>query len=182
MVDDPGKKTRALPTMYHGNAQLYADRDVDKVRSRLALTIDAVLHARERPAYLISACSVDGRRGLFARDLFNREPYRLRAARAGLELADDPYLRMTPDGRFECEGWAPFSPEYIVVRKVRGHGRGEENLNKGALLTFVFGILRVGDVGMMELHHLTSTIKTAEVVIEDDPVRLVERLRAAPSQ
>ena len=169
--------------MFHGNAQLYADRDVDKVRSRLALTIDAVLHAKERPAYLISACRVAGRPGLFARAIFNREPYRLRAERAGLELAEDPYVRMTPAGEFECEGWGPFRPEYIVVNKIPGpRGREHENVNRGAMLTFVFGILRVGDVGMVELHHLTSTIRSAEIVIEDDPVRLVERLRAAPSR
>lgn len=183
LVDDPGKKTRALPTMYHGNAQIYADRDVDKVRARLARTIDAVIHAKERPAYLITACRAGERLGLFARDLYNREPYRLRAERAGLELADDSYVRMTPSGEFECEGWEPFRPEYIVVKKVRGpRGREHENINKGAMLTFVFGILRVGDVGMMELHHLTETIRNAEVVIEDDPVRLVERLSAAPSR
>ncbi|HEX2195809.1 MAG TPA: hypothetical protein VHJ76_02690 [Actinomycetota bacterium] len=165
MVDDPGKKTRALPTMYHGNAQLYADRDVDKVRARLVRTIDAVLHAKERPAYLASACRIDDAYGLYAHGVYNREPYRLRAVRAGLEVSDDPYVELTPSGEFASDGWGPFRPEFIVVSRVRGpRGREHENVNKGGLLAFNFGILRVGDVGMVELHHLISIIKGARVV------------------
>lgn len=167
--------------MYHGNAQLYADRDVDKVRSRLVRTIDAVMQSRERPAYLVTACRVDGRFGLFARDVYNRAPFRVRVQRAGLELADDTYVRMTPAGEFEADGWPPFRPEFIVAKNLPGpRGREHENVNKGALLTFLFGILRVGDVGMTELHHLVSVIKDAELVDDDDPGRLVERLRAKP--
>lgn len=166
--------------MYHGNAQLYADRDVDRVRSRLVRTIDAVLHAEERPAYLAAACRVDGRTGLFARDVYNRAPFRMRAIRAGLELSDDTYIRMTPDGEFEAEGWAPFRPEFIVAKNLPGpRGREHENVNKGALLAFLFGVLRVGDMGMKELHHVVSTIKDAEIVDEEDPVQLVARLRAS---
>ena len=180
VVDDPGKKTRSLPTMYHGNAQLYADRDVDKVRGRLVRTIEAVLHAGERPAYLSAACRIDGRSGLYVHGVYNREPYRLRAIRAGLEIADDPYVRLTPDGAFECEGWEPFRPDFIVVARVPGpRGRENENVNKGGLLAFNFGVLRVGDMGMMELHHVISAIRNAHVVAEEDPERAVEVLRAA---
>lgn len=180
LVDDPGKRTRSLPSVYHANAQLFADRDVHKARARLVQTVEAVLHSRERPAYLVAACRVDGRRGLYARDVFNREPFRLKAIRAGLEIADDPYVRMTPSGEFECEGWEPFRPEFVVAKSLRGpRGREAENVNKGAFLTFLFGILRVGDMGMVELHHLVSTIKNADVVVEDGPEELVEALRTA---
>lgn len=178
-MDDPAKRTRALPSVYHANAQIFADRDVDKARSRLARTIDAVLHSREQPSYLVTACRIDGRIGLWTRDVYNREPFRMRTVRAGLELSDDPYVTMTPDGRFECEGWDPFRPEFVVVKSLRGpRGREGENVNKGALLTFLFGILRVGDMGMVELHHLVSTIKDAEIVAEDEPEELVAVLRA----
>ncbi|HYO60306.1 MAG TPA: hypothetical protein VEU29_00225 [Actinomycetota bacterium] len=183
VVDDPAKRTRSLPSVYHANAQIYADRDVDKARSRLARTIDVVLHSKEQPAYLVAACRVDGRQGLYARDVYNREAFRLRAVRAGLEISDDPYVRMTPAGEFECEGWEPFRPEFVVVKSIRGpRGREAENVNKGAFLTFLFGILRVGDMGMMELHHLVSTIKDADVVDDDDPHELVETLRAAAAR
>lgn len=115
--------------------------------------------------------------------MFNREPFRLRAVRAGLELSDDPYARMTPSGEFECEGWEPFRPEFVVVKSLRGpRGREAENVNKGAFLTFLFGILRVGDMGMVELHHLVSAIKDAEIVADDDPEQLVETLHAAPAR
>ncbi|MFN2588999.1 MAG: hypothetical protein ABR613_12900 [Actinomycetota bacterium] len=182
MVDDPAKRRRSLPTMYHGNAQLYADGDVDKVRSRLVRTIDAVLHAKERPAYLVSACRIDHRPGLYAHGVYNREPYRLRAIRAGLEVADDPYVRLTPAGEFECEGWARFRPDFIVVNRLGGpRGRESENVNKGALLAFNFGILRVGVMAVTELHHLVSAIKSARVVAEEDPDRLVETLRGVPA-
>ena len=180
VVDDAGKRTRSLPSVYHANAQIFADRDVEKARARLVRTIDAVLHAKERPAYLVAACRVDGRRGLYARDVYNREAFRLRAIRAGLEIADDPYVEMTPGGEFVCEGWEPFRPQFVVAKSLRGpRGREAENVNKGAFLTFLFGILRVGDMGMVELHHLVATIKDADVVVEDDPEELVEVLRAA---
>lgn len=183
MVGDPAERTRALPSVYHANAQLYADRDVTKAQRRLVQTIEAVLHAKEQPAYLVAACRVGDRKGLYARDAYNRATFRLRALRAGLEIADDPYVRMTPSGEFECEGWEPFRPEFVVVTSIRGpRGREAENINKGAFLTFLFGILRVGDMGMVELHHLVSTIKNAEVVDEDDPARLVEVLRVPSSQ
>lgn len=116
---------------------------------------------------------------MFARDVYNRAPFRMKAQRAGLELSDDTYIRMTDGGEFEAEGWAPFRPEFIVVKNLPGpRGREHENVNKGALLTFLFGILRVGDMGMTELHHVVSAIKDAEIVDEEDPVRLVARLRA----
>ncbi len=64
------------------------------------------------------------------------------------------------------------------MKSLRGpRGRETENVNKGAFLTFLFGILRVGDMGMVELHHLVSAIKDAEIVADDDPDELVETLR-----
>jgi hypothetical protein len=175
VVDAPGGKTRRLPGLYHGNAHLFAHRDVGEVQARLVRTARAVLEADERPSYLVTACRAGERLGLYARDAFNRDPFRLRAARAGLVLADEPYVQMTDDGAFECEGWPPFRPEFVVVNDVRR--RDGSQLNRGAFLTFLFGILRVGDIGALEMHHLVRTIKTAEVVARDDPVELVAALR-----
>ncbi len=175
VVDEPAARTRKLPSLYHGNAHLFAHRDIHEVRARLLRTVTAVLEADERPSYLVAACSAGNRFGLYARDIFNRDPFRLRAARAGLVLADEPYVQMTDDGAFECEGWPPFHPEFVVVKTLRG--RDGSNVNRGAFLTFLFGILRVGDMGAMELHHLVRTIKAAEVVARDDPEELVAALR-----
>ncbi|MDQ3915606.1 MAG: hypothetical protein M3323_09815 [Actinomycetota bacterium] len=176
-VDDALSRTRRLPSLYHGNAQIFAHRDAGEVRTRLVRTIRAVLERDLRPSYLVAACKAGDRYGLYARDIFNRDPFRMRALRAGLELADEPYVQMTEDGAFRCEGWDPFLPEFVVVKSLRGP-EGQENVNRGAFLTFLFGILRVGDMGAVELRHLVRTIKTAEVVAEDDPARLVEVLKA----
>lgn len=177
VVDGSGGRTRRLPSLYHANAQLFAHRDVDAVRARLVRTVDTVLAAGEQPSYLVTACRVGERHGLYARDIFNRDPFRLRAARAGLVLADDSYVHLKPDGRFETIGWAPFHPEFVVVNEVRAPD-GVTNRNRGAFLAFLFGILRVGDMGVVELHHLVRTIKTAEVVTTDDPEELVATLSA----
>jgi hypothetical protein len=146
------------------------------VKSRLVRTITAVLEADVQPAYLVTACRAGDRYGLYARDVFNRDPFRLGAIRAGLELADEPYVLMTDEGAFDCEGWPRFFPEFVVVKHVRKADDPAGNLNRGAFLAFLFGILRVGDVGAVELHHLAKTIKRAEVVTADDPAELVETL------
>jgi hypothetical protein len=177
VVEDDTGRTRQLPSLYHGNAHIFAHRDVDEVRARLVRTVQAVLEADARPSYLVTACRLGDRFGLYARDIFNRDAFRLRAARAGLVLAEEPYVAMTEDGSFTCEGWEPFRPDFIVVKSLRSAG-GDANLNRGAFLTFMFGILRVGDMGAVELHHLVKTIKTAEIVADDDPAHLVETLRA----
>jgi hypothetical protein len=177
-LDDPAARNRRLPSLYHGNAQIFAHRDVEEVRARLSRTVRAVLERHERPSYLVSACRSGERYGLYARDIFNRDAFRMRAIRAGLDLADEPYVQMTDDGAFTCEGWDAFRPEFVVVNRLQARDGG--NANRGAFLTFLFGILRVGEMGTVELHHLVRAIKDAEVVTEDDPARLVEVLKAGP--
>jgi hypothetical protein len=177
VVDDPAKRLRQLPSLYHGNAQIFASRDVAEVARRLSSTIRIVLESSTRPSYLVTACRVEERPGLYARDVFNRDPFRLRAARAGLVLSDEPHVHMTEDGTFECAGWPPFRPEFIVVNPVPGR-TPEHDIHRGAFLAFTFGILRVGAMGPAELRHLMETIRTATVVAADDPGALTGRLRA----
>jgi hypothetical protein len=174
VVDDPGKRVRALPSLYHGNAQIYTTRDLAELRRRLVGTVTAVLESSKRARYLASACRVGGTFGIYARDVCNRDPFRLRARRAGLVVSDEPHVEMTEDGRFISEGWPAFHPRFIVVNPRRA--ADTRNLNDGASLTFLFGILRVGALGAAELRHLVHTVKTVEVVAADDPRKLVERL------
>jgi len=176
VVDDPTKRVRQLPSLYHGNAQIYATRDISEIRPRLVATVTAVLESSKRARYLASACRVGDRYGIYARDVCNRDPFRLHVSRAGLVLSDEPHVRMTDDGRFTSEGWPAFHPDFIVVNPRRAPDA--RNLNDGASLTFLFGILRVGALVPSELRHLARTIRTAEVVAADDPVELVKRLEA----
>jgi hypothetical protein len=176
VVDDPSKRVRELPSLYHGNAQIYASRDIADVRQKLAATVSAVLESSSRAWYLASACRVGNRFGLYARDVCNRDPFRMRTARAGLVISDDPHVRMTDDGSFTCEGWPSFQPTFIVVNPRRD--AEARNLNEGASLTFLFGILRLGAMTAPELRHVVQMVKTADIVDADDPDDVVERLEA----
>ncbi len=186
VVDDPRQRTRALPSLYHGTAQIFVDRDENRVRDQLAKTINVVLASDTVPSYLITACRVADRYGLYTKDICNRSAFRRHAARTGLVMADDPYVQMTPDGKFRCEGWDPFDPEFVIVNRLSNLGltaRGlpspsDENHNRSGFLTFLFGILRVGALEAAELRHLTRMIRSVQVVTEDEPERAIEAVRA----
>jgi hypothetical protein len=122
----------------------------------------------------MTACRVGGRIGLYAHDICNRDPFRLLAQREGLVLSDEPHLRMNDHGTFETDGWPAFRPEFIVVNPVAG--RDAENMNKGAFLTFVFGILRVGAMTPAELRAVAGLVKTTPVLAARDPGELVAAL------
>jgi hypothetical protein len=166
-----------LPSLYHGNAQIFASRDVTDVQERLVATVRAVLDSADRAWYLATACRVSDRFGLYARDVFNRDTFRLRAVRAGLVLAEASHVRMTDEGHFACEGWPVFHPDFVVVNP--RPGPGADNLNRGASLAFLFGILRLGDMTPLELRHISTLVKTAQIVAVDDPDELVKRIDRA---
>ncbi len=185
VVDDSGDRVRSLPSAYFGAAQIFADRDVAKVKQVLTRSVRVALEADKVPSYLITACRLGNKFGLYTKDIFNRSVFRRRVSRAGLDFADDPFVEMTPDGRFRCEGGDVFHPAFVLVNKLATVGaspsgvlaHSDDNVNRGGFLTFLFGILRVGTVRPDELRALGRMIPTLEVVSEADPEEAVEAIR-----
>lgn len=114
LVRNGDGRVRRLPSLYFGRAQVFAHRDVTEVMRRLSRYASAVAQLPSKPTYLVQACEIDSKRGIYARDLFNRNPFRRKLSRHGLAFADSPVVTTGPSG-FECTDWGPFDPQFALV-------------------------------------------------------------------
>jgi hypothetical protein len=184
VIDDSSSRIRALPSAYLGPAQIFADREVRKTKKMLTRSIGAVLTAQKTPVYLITACRIGDKIGLYTKDIFNRSVFRRRATRLGLEFAPDPFVQMTEGGHFRAEGLNEFRPDFILVNRLATVGASpsgvvalsDDNVNRGGFLTFLFGILRIGTVGVRELGTLARTIQQVPIVSEATPEAALESI------
>lgn len=177
LVDDPAKKTRSLPTLYHGRAQVFSDRRLEEVGRRLNRALEVIAVAESTSSFMATACRFEGKHGLYTRDLFNRASFRLRMTRLGMEFADDPYVRMSADA-FSCLDWGEFRPEFVI-----GGGpypRDEDALEKrkGGLTPFMFGILRVGQVTGSDLATIAKLVTDVPVLVSQSPKAVLEAVAA----
>lgn len=179
VVDDHGKKTRSLPSLYHGRAQIFAHRDVGALRPRLERALQVIEAADREAAYQATACRVGGVHGIYTRDLFNRSSYRLHLSRLGVEFADDPYVTLMPSGWFKCADWGEFEPRFLIAGGP--YPQDDEGLvdKRGGLVPFFFGILRVGQIAPSELVHLAKFVRRAPVLSSRNAQAVVEAVRAA---
>jgi hypothetical protein len=173
-----GTRTRRLPALYFGQRLIFADRDVAAVIRRLQKTVTVLLDSRDRPAFSLHACEIDGRRGLYARDVFNRSPYRRRLMRLGMKFAADPYTTLTERATFACDDWGEFSPDFMIF------GYEDKDPKKvvttrGAMLPITAIDLRVGDVTQSDLHLLIESFRSIEALSAKDSEALVAALRGA---
>jgi hypothetical protein len=106
---------RQLPGVYLSRAQIYADRDPAALGARLVTLVDAVVNAPAAPTYLITACRVGDRHGLYMRDVFTRSLYRTKLRRRGLALASDPIVRQVGPIEFESKEWGRFEPSFAIT-------------------------------------------------------------------
>lgn len=175
VIDDPSKKVRRLPSLYLASALVFADRDVAKVLDRLSRTLEAIETASTRSVYAFHACRVGESIGLYGRDLYNRDPYRRKLRRQGVEFASDSHVVLEPDGRFTCEDWGTFVPSFLVLAE--SGATPEEVVTTGdAGLAFALAIFRFGSVSVDELQLLVRVSRALEAVSAIDPGALVEHL------
>lgn len=172
----PGKRRRRLPSLYFGVRLIFADRDVSAVKRRLDRTVEILLESSDHPAFSLHACEIDGRRGLYARDVYNRSAYRMKLVRLGLRFAEDPYAILTERRTFKCEDWGEFSPSFMIF------GYVDENpqkvlRTKGAMLPITAIDLRVGHITPAQLHLLIESLNTIEAVSAADPGALIAALK-----
>jgi hypothetical protein len=180
VVDGNAKRVKRLPTLYLGKAALFAERELGPVQERLVQVAGAIVEARLRPTYLMHPCEVNGRRGLYAGDLYNRSSYRRRLARLGTVFTADPYSRFAPEQEaFQCDDWGDFSPEFIVLA-VSGATPGQVVQVGGALLLALLTPVRLGSLTAAELAHLSQALRSVDGVGSADPESLVEFLSPSP--
>lgn len=180
LTADPAKKARKLPTLYLGNAAVFADRSIDAVCERLNLLVVAIVRSHERPTYCFHPIRFDDRFGLYGRDLFNRSIYRKRLERLGVTFSADPYPRLTEHGAFECDDWGEISPEVVVLAADDVEHPERVVRTGGALLPFSFLTMRFGQVGPSEIRLVTSMSKRMTAVSAEDPAAVMAYLRTNP--
>ena len=175
-VSQPKRGHRKLPTFYFANSPLFAARDADLVASHLIAGVRAVAAAPHEPTYALTACSIDGRAGLYGREMFNRAPYRRRLERLGMHFASDTYVRFREDGRFESES-TKFSPHFIVLPH-SGEDQAHVAEATGAPLVFSVAAARLGRPGASELQRLSAVLKRVVALGAPSPAVLLDALRA----
>jgi hypothetical protein len=166
--------------LYHGPAQIFADRHMENLGLRLNQALEAIAAAQEDEAiYMINACRIGERYGLYSRDLFNRASFRVHMSRLGVEFAEDPYVRLLPSGRFDCRDWGEFDPEFMVSGGPFPRDPEEVDNRRGGMTPFMFGVLRMGRITASELKHLAGFVRRAPVLSSQSPRAVVEQLAAA---
>ena len=113
VVDQADKKVRTMPTMWILKVRAFVHRTVDEVLDNVRRTIAAVKAGVHEPVYCVTACEVNGKRGLYARDFFNRSRLRRNLVKRGLRFSSDPFVRLSPTG-WRCDDWGEFHPEFAL--------------------------------------------------------------------
>lgn len=176
IVVQESRKPRRLPALYFGTLLLFADREVEAVVKRAQRTISALLGSQNEATFSLHAFEIDGRRGLYARDVFNRSPYRRRLMRLGVVFADDPYTRLTPRGTFKCDDWGEFTPDFMVFG-YEDEDPAQVLVTKGAMVPMTAIDLRIGRVTPEQLHLLIDALHSTEALSAGDSKALVTALR-----
>ena len=128
---------------------------------RLPRVVEIAAAAWQRPTYLLQPIALGDRRGLYARDLLNRSPFRRRLQRLGAEFTDDPFVTFTESNRFHCKDWGEFEPSFVVTR---GWDEDPDKVMEStdALLAFRLATFRMGGIGASELARLVQVSSRLE--------------------
>lgn len=154
--------------------QTYADRDVTAVAEALRRTVDAFATSGERATYMLAACDIGGRKGLYGTDFFNRSAFRRKLERLGMQFSKDPFSTFRGDGCFESQDRAPFRAEFVTLG-VPPAGRGVVRSSPAELL-YQCIFYRIADVREGEMARLAAALEDAEGISGGNPKDLVAAL------
>ena len=168
VVEDEARRIRRLPAFYLRGALVYAHRDVERLYARLERTVEAIRAADDENTYIMHACEIGGKRGLYARDMNGRSVFRRKLVRAGLNFASDPFVTFDK-GEFGCRDWGEFAPQFMIA------GFGDEDDPSrllhppGGETLFDVTRARFGAPGPAEFRQLAKRLQTLDVVTSADP-------------
>ena len=183
LVTDPGGgRVKKLPSFYVNTSQTYAHRDLAAVQHRLARAIEVFQSTADRSTYMLTACEVGGRKGLYGTDFFNRTVYRQQLKRLGMRFSDDPFVEYRPDGRFASDDFDPFETEFVTLWRRSDNPPGIIETS-GAILVHQLTFYRISDVSPEELNRLVRFAAGVDALAATDAGDLVAALTgaAAPS-
>ncbi|HYO61023.1 MAG TPA: hypothetical protein VEU29_03905 [Actinomycetota bacterium] len=168
-------RVKKLPSLYVNTTQVYGARDLSLVRSKLARAVSAFMSSPDVPTYMLTACEVGGRRGLFGADFFNRSIYRQKLKRLGMTFSDDLYVMMREDGSFYAEDRDPFVPEFLALPKTSLPQPGAHRTT-GGMLVYLLTYYRIADIGPAELTRIAALARGIDALWANDPADLVGAL------
>ncbi len=180
VVDASDKRTRSLPSLYVNNTQVYAHRDVDVVVTKLREAVDTFVRSHEQPAYMLTACELDGRRGLFGTDFYNRSAYRHRLKRLGMVFSDRLFTYFDGEATFRADDFEPFEPSFVALGRESNRLPGVVR-TKGARLLQLFTFYRIADIDAQELSALARMLPSVDGLSATEPEDLAAELRATRS-
>lgn len=177
LVTDPsGGRFTKLPSYYVNTSRMFAARDLAAVRSQLGRAIDAFRRSGTRATYMLTACEVGGRKGLYGSDFFNRSAYRRSLSRLGMRFSDDPFTVFNDDDTFESADFPPFHPSFLTL--------GVPSIDagvlptSGALLVYRFAFYRIADIEAAELARLSRVAAELDALSAHEPRDLAGALGA----
>ena len=171
-------RVKKFPSLYVNNIQVYAARDLEAVRTKLGRAVEAFTSSARVPTYMMTACEIGGRRGLFGTDFFNRSIYRLKMKRLGMTFSDDLFVMMGEDGSFHARDRDPFVPEFVTLPKTSPPQPGVTRV-AGGYLVYQLTYYRIADISAPELSRVVRLAKEIEALRASEPDDLVEALTGA---
>lgn len=178
LVTDPGGgRVKKLPSVYVNTSQLYADRDVKRVRSKLDRAVSAFTGGDPRGTYMLTACEIGGRKGLYGTDFFNRAAYRQKLRRLGMRFSDDPFVVLNADGTFESDDFEPFEPAFLTMPRRSDEPPGVVR-TEGGFLVYQLTYYRIADLDPVELRRLVALASTIDALSATQPEDLAAALTA----
>ncbi|MDQ3952628.1 MAG: hypothetical protein M3279_06665 [Actinomycetota bacterium] len=168
-------RVKKLPSLYVNTVQTFAARDLSLVRAKLDRTVEVFRSSARTPTYMLTACEIGGRRGLFGTDFFNRSIYRRKLERLGMTFSDDLFVMMGEDGSFYAADREPFVPEFVTLQKTSPPQPGAARVT-GGYLVYLLTYYRIADIDADELSRLVALAGGIEALRANEPADLAGAL------
>jgi hypothetical protein len=169
-------RTRRLPTLYLGSQPVYADRSLDALVDHLRKLLAAFRSSSEKSMYLMKACRLDGRIGVYAGEVYNRSNYIRKLGKRGIEFDGEGYLELTPRNTFRSEDYGEFRPSFMIVA-MAASDQQTVALESKAMAAMTAARYRMGPMPPHEVAPLLRTISGAQLVSASTPRDVIDHLR-----
>lgn len=177
VVDEGEERRRKLPSLFLGTTQIFAHREIGSVVARMEDVLSAFLRSEESILLAAHSCEYQGVTGLYARDLFNRAPYRRKLVRSGVSFTECPYTELKADGSCYVPDIGGFRPAFVVL----GDDSAEPTevvRTSPARVGFTLASLRLGQIKPRELNQLVALARSTPGLSAGDPSALAKELRS----
>ncbi|MDQ3983049.1 MAG: hypothetical protein M3271_10265 [Actinomycetota bacterium] len=176
VTDTSGGRVTKLPSYYVNTSQMYADRDVAVVRAHLDRALEAFRLSANKATYMLTACEIQGRKGLYGSDFFNRSAYRRKLHRLGMRFSDDAFVVFNDEGTFESQDFEPFDPTFVTLAVPSGST--DVMHATGASLVYQFTFYRIANIDAEELARVVRLVTGLDALSSQAPNDLIDALTA----